>query len=417
MPLTKVWSLQLTSRGSFAAGLTASVTPPSAISIMPAAGTKPEGLAMSLVAKNPSPIVVLGQAGGSRFQAESITFSTGIDVTPGSGALSAQPGVKLQIGGGKAVIDTGGADSFIGKILSGLKLETNCDVDLDFSLDRGLRFGTSSGLETQLAAHVDLGPVAVNAVTLRVGIEDGRFPIGVTADLTTTLGPFDAVVQGLGFELILGIAANNDGNAGLLDIQTRFKPPNGVGLSMDAGGFKGGGFLTLRRGSAANTPARSSSISGPVLGQGHRHHQHEDAGRLAGLLAADPDHRGVHADPAELRLHAQRRRRTLRPEPHDLRATRWPTASAPTRSRASCFPQDVIANITRIISDIKQFFPPQEDHFVVGPMAKLGWGTPSIITVGARPAARSAATRCSPSSACCKRGAARRKTRPSCACR
>ena len=28
-----------------------------------------------------------------------------------------------------------------------------------------------------------------------------------------------------------------------------------------------------------------------------------------------------------------------------------------------------------------QFSPPQEDHFVVGPMAKLGWGTPSIITV------------------------------------
>src|SRR4030095_12379410 len=36
------------------------------------------------------------------------------------------------------------------------------------------------------------------------------------------------------------------------------------------------------------------------------------------------------------------------------------------------FPEDIVANITRIISDIKQFFPPQQDHFVVGPMAKLG---------------------------------------------
>ncbi len=44
------------------------------------------------------------------------------------------------------------------------------------------------------------------------------------------------------------------------------------------------------------------------------------------------------------------------------------------------FPVDVIANITRIISDIKQFFPPNEGHFAVGPMGKLGWGTPSIIT-------------------------------------
>ena len=45
------------------------------------------------------------------------------------------------------------------------------------------------------------------------------------------------------------------------------------------------------------------------------------------------------------------------------------------------FPQDVVANITRIVSDIKQIFPPYNDHFVVGPMAKLGWGTPSIITM------------------------------------
>src|SRR5205807_5358196 len=45
------------------------------------------------------------------------------------------------------------------------------------------------------------------------------------------------------------------------------------------------------------------------------------------------------------------------------------------------FPENIVANITRIISDIKQFFPPQPDHFVIGPMAKLGWGTSSIITV------------------------------------
>jgi hypothetical protein len=45
------------------------------------------------------------------------------------------------------------------------------------------------------------------------------------------------------------------------------------------------------------------------------------------------------------------------------------------------FPQDVVANITRIVSDLKQIFPPYNDHFVVGPMAELGWGTPSIITV------------------------------------
>ena len=35
------------------------------------------------------------------------------------------------------------------------------------------------------------------------------------------------------------------GNAGPFDITLGFKPPNGVGLSIDGGGFKGGGFLVL----------------------------------------------------------------------------------------------------------------------------------------------------------------------------
>ena len=80
------------------------------------------------------------------------------------------------------------------------------------------------------------------------------------------------------------------------------------------------------------------------------------------------------------------------------------------------FPEDVIANITRIISDIKQFFPPQQDHFVVGPMAKLGWGTPSIITVELGllldlPNPMFAIV------GVLQGGAARPKTRRSCACR
>jgi hypothetical protein len=45
------------------------------------------------------------------------------------------------------------------------------------------------------------------------------------------------------------------------------------------------------------------------------------------------------------------------------------------------FPQDVIANAPQIISDLRQFFPPFEDQFLVGPMAKIGWGTPTLVSV------------------------------------
>ncbi len=45
------------------------------------------------------------------------------------------------------------------------------------------------------------------------------------------------------------------------------------------------------------------------------------------------------------------------------------------------FPQDVIANAPRIISDLRTFFPIEEDVFLIGPMAKFGWGTPTLISL------------------------------------
>ncbi len=39
------------------------------------------------------------------------------------------------------------------------------------------------------------------------------------------------------------------------------------------------------------------------------------------------------------------------------------------------FPQDVMANAPRIISDLQAIFPPQEGIFLIGPMAKIGWGS------------------------------------------
>ena len=45
------------------------------------------------------------------------------------------------------------------------------------------------------------------------------------------------------------------------------------------------------------------------------------------------------------------------------------------------FPQDIIANIARIISDLKDIFPLAVEHFVIGPMGKLGWGTPTLLSL------------------------------------
>src|SRR5262249_18501122 len=44
------------------------------------------------------------------------------------------------------------------------------------------------------------------------------------------------------------------------------------------------------------------------------------------------------------------------------------------------FPHDVVENAPSIISDLRNFFPPFEGYFLIGPMAKLGWGTPTLVS-------------------------------------
>ena len=44
------------------------------------------------------------------------------------------------------------------------------------------------------------------------------------------------------------------------------------------------------------------------------------------------------------------------------------------------FPPDPVENAQRIISDLRSIFPPADGRFVFGPMVKLSWGTPPIIT-------------------------------------
>jgi hypothetical protein len=45
------------------------------------------------------------------------------------------------------------------------------------------------------------------------------------------------------------------------------------------------------------------------------------------------------------------------------------------------FPTDVVANAPRIIGDLQRVFPPQGGLFLVGPMAKLGWATPTLVSL------------------------------------
>ncbi len=305
----------------------------------------------------PEPFILFGAAGGSRLELGEFIFTTGARVAWSGGSASGSFLFGADANELKVVIDTTDKDGFLAKILPGKKVEAGFNLQMGISTDRGFYFSGSSALEVRLPAHIEIGPVSIEALTIAARLEEGKIPVSVGADIRASLGPMVAVVQNMGVTATFSFPPGNGGNLGPLQFDLGFKPPNGVGLSIDTGAIKGGGFLNLDFDEGRVLRRARAVVPELHHAEGGRHHQHEAAGRQQGLRPADPGDGGVHAHPARLRLHADRRGRPAGAEPH-ARHRGADDGRAHGRGRtASCSRQDVVANISRIISDLKTIFP------------------------------------------------------------
>ncbi len=185
-------------------------------------------------------------------------------------------------------------------------------------------------------------------------------------------------IERIGFKAVLTFPDTESGGLPV-DLGFSFKPPSGLGLTVDGGGFKGGGFLrfepefsrysgmlelqfqdqfTLKAFGVLETelPNGESGFSliivisaefTPIqLGFGFT------LNGVGGLLGL---HRTANVD----RLVSGLRDSTL---------------------SNLLFPVDIVANADRILSDLRQVFPAARGRFIFGPMAKIGWGTPTLLT-------------------------------------
>ena len=318
------------------------------------------------------PKTLLSFLGGVGIQAQQIYLQGGVEKFSDRPAESF---AELGILGARVSFSLDAADSFVSESIAQKKVDAPFDMRVGWNRN-GIYLQGSSGLTVAVPAHVDVGPFTVESVTLGLALQDGGLAIESSVSGHLTLGPLTATVQRLGLNIVVSFER---GNIGIFDLSPHLKAPSGIGLSVDGGGFKGGGFLgfepeaarysgmlelefqdqfTLKAFGLIETrlpngaPGFSlviviSAEFTPVqLGFGFT------LNGVGGLLGLN---RTVNVD----RLTSGIRDQTL---------------------SSILFPTNIIANADRILSDLRQVFPAQRGRFVFGPMAKLGWGTPALLT-------------------------------------
>jgi hypothetical protein len=341
------------------------------------ATTPPEaGVGVGFDFKPPQPQLLFGSPGATRVE----LLGASVDLA----AEFANNEVDLVLGadlkGLALVLAAGEGDAFLRRILGDGETRVEMPLGAEWSSRHGIRFKGSAAFEVALHPHLALGPVSVDAITVRLGLPPQTPPdlrLEVGAGITGQLGPLAFFVQGMGFRADVTLSS---GNLGPFDLGLGFKPPNGVGLSIDAGGFTGGGFLVLDAEKGEYTGGLELEFEGTI------------SLRAVGILTTKlPDGREgfslliiivAEFPPIQLGYGF-----TLLGVGGLLglnRTTALDVLRAGLRDGSLgsvLFPHDVVANAPRIINDLKRIFPPLDGRFLIGPMGKLGWGTPTIVSV------------------------------------
>jgi len=317
-------------------------------------------------------IILIGSAGGSRLSLQGLGVNWYVDGTREKLDL----GVEAEIEAVRLVVNGGEGDGFLQKVLSGVHVDAQAAVAFGMSLESGFTFKGGGKLALDIGTHLDAGPIHVTRLRLALAPSGDGFALESGVNLKFDLGPMKAVAENVGLRSNLRFTP---GNLGPANFDFGFMPPTGVGLTLDAGGFKGGGYLRFDPAKGEYAGALELDFNGlfTVKAIAIINTKMPDGSPGFSLLVL------ITAEFTPIQLGFGF---TLNGVGglFGLNRTIFVNALVEgirTNAIASIlFPQDVIANVTRIISDIKQFFPPQEDHFVVSPMGKLGWGTPTIIT-------------------------------------
>jgi hypothetical protein len=370
IPVSARFAIQLQAQGSFGANL--------------AMTAMLDGLLQFLLtgtgADATHPLLILGEAGSSRIEAKQLSVGGGVTLTATTaGNATADPTFSAAVTGGNVVIDTTNADGFIASILSGAHVQAPFQIAVTWRPGGGLHVTGGAQLEIDLPLHVSLGPITIPTLYLIGGITTSGLTLEVSVALGATLGPIEVAVDRLGAVGTLTFP-NGGGNLGPADLQIAFKPPNGLGVAIDAGIITGGGFIDfdpskgqyagmLQLALANEVQVTATAVIDTVISDGSSGFaflfvltftlppiQLGFGFTLNGVGGLGGVNRTMDVDALQAGFRA-----------HTLGSL--------------MFPSNPIANAPQIISDMRTTFPAAQGRYVFGPLLEIGWGTPTLLTL------------------------------------
>jgi hypothetical protein len=291
------------------------------------------------------------------FGFDSAQLSARVRMGVGEPALAvslAFTGIEVGVGGGPVASLLGGAGG-----------SAHADVELGVDTSQGLTVGGGAGTRVVLPARPKMGPLDLREIVLELPPHPAG-TIDVSSAITVTIaGAITAVVDGAGLHVRIDSARAAQGNNPL---GVAIKPPDGIGLTLDTGLLRGGGFLESRGGGYGGA---LELRLGPV-----------DV-RAVGLLTLEPRFALVvvmsieFMPPIDLTFGF-----TLNAvggvvgieHRLDIDALR---ATLPTGSLDHImFPADPVAAAPVILTTLEGVFPVDAGSIVIGPMIEIGWGRP-----------------------------------------
>lgn len=312
------------------------------------------------------PFLVFGSTDGTRVEIGSLEY--GVEL----GADSA--GFTLHLRKGKLVIALGDGDGFM-RNLPGKVVEVPIELGLLADTEEGVRFDGGTGLKVNLPVAASLfGVFVVQYVAFELKLADEQ-TIEVRGGFALKLGPFQASVDQIGAKLDL--AALADGVDDLAKL-VEFAPPRGIGLVLDAGPVKGGGYLFIDAGrgeyaGALELKFATFSIKAIALITTKRPDGSEGWSLLIMVYGQFSFHIafGIFLTGVGGMIGLHHRA--------DLDAL---TAGMRTGALDDVlFPENPVADAPRIVARYRTLFPIEPDGLLLGPMLELSFSKPPIVYV------------------------------------